>query len=319
MTAMRWLIVVAYVVLAATGVLDVSTRALWLSAGPLIAYHVFYTWTRLLRGDNNPRLLPAFWCADATMVSITLVALHDIRNPVFCIYFLSITAIAQLVTRRQMFAYVVWVSLNYTAAAFVIASLDYDVAWPYAIVVTFVLQVMGVNAALLAGGQERLRNVLASVAVTDSLTGLPNRRHFHRAYPQTLNEAVVHRTPLALMLIDVDHFKEINDRHGHPAGDDKLRDVAAALQDVVRRNDMVARYGGDEFIVIAPDTPRESALALAERLRRAAASCGASVSIGVAIFPEDAQREDALVDAADAALYRAKQDGRNCVRTAVAA
>lgn len=154
------------------------------------------------------------------------------------------------------------------------------------------------------------------MAITDSLTGLPNRRHFHQAYVASLGQSVAANVPLALMLIDVDHFKDINDREGHPAGDDKLREVAAALDGVMRKGDLVARYGGDESIVVAPDATREDALTLAERLRQAAVSCQASVSIGVALFPDDAQLHDGLVAAADAALYRAKQAGRNCVRDA---
>ena len=155
--------------------------------------------------------------------------------------------------------------------------------------------------------------------MTDSLTGLPNRRRFHESYPASLDQAIEKQTPLALMLIDFDHFKLINDRDGHPAGDDKLREVAQALQSVVRREDLVARYGGDEFIVVAPHSTRADARALAERLRVAAEASGASVSIGLAVYPEDAQHHDALIDAADAALYLAKEAGRNCVRENLAA
>ena len=116
------------------------------------------------------------------------------------------------------------------------------------------------------------------------------------------------------MLLDVDHFKEINDEFGHPAGDDKLRDISQAFAGVMRKGDIVARYGGDEFIILAPETNRDDGVALAERLRAAAASCGIGVSIGVAVFPADASQQDALIAAADAALYRAKDAGRDCVR-----
>ncbi len=173
--------------------------------------------------------------------------------------------------------------------------------------------------AILAGAEQRLRDVIASVAVTDSLTGLPNRRRFHESYPASLDHAIAQQTPLALMLIDFDHFKMINDRDGHPAGDDKLRDVAQALQSVIRSSDLVARYGGDEFIVVAPHSTRPEARMLAERLRVAAQVCGASVSIGLALYPDDAEGHDALISAADNALYRAKEAGRNCVRESAGA
>jgi diguanylate cyclase (GGDEF)-like protein len=208
---------------------------------------------------------------------------------------------------------------NYLAAAGWIAVMGHDVSWSYVVVVAALLQFMGLSAGVLADGEERLRAVIAEVAVTDSLTGLPNRRRFHDAYATNLEDAVAQQLPLALMLIDVDHFKEINDEFGHPAGDDKLREVAQGLRGVLRATDLVARYGGDEFVVVAPHATRESARALAERMRNAARECDASVSIGVAIYPEDAPDQDALISAADAALYRAKQAGRNCVWDAAAA
>jgi diguanylate cyclase (GGDEF)-like protein len=186
-------------------------------------------------------------------------------------------------------------------------------------VVAICLVLMGMNAAIIAGGEQRLREVIRQAAITDSLTGLPNRHHFHEEYTESFYEAFAAKRPLALMLIDVDHFKTINDTHGHPAGDDKLRDVASSLQSAVRDGDMVARYGGDEFIAIARGADRKAALNLAERLRDAARTCGASVSIGVAVCPEDGASESALIEAADTALYRAKADGRNCVRTLAAA
>ncbi len=95
--------------------------------------------------------------------------------------------------------------------------------------------------------------------------------------------------------------------------------MAAALQSVMRGGDVVARYGGDEFIVLAPETGREDGHRLGERLRDAAAGCSASISVGVALFPDDAADADGLIAAGDAALYRAKQGGRNCVRDAIAA
>jgi diguanylate cyclase (GGDEF)-like protein len=248
-----------------------------------------------------------------------MVALHDVRSPVFMIYYVGLLNSAHLSTRREMTWQGAWVTLNYLAFAGITAALGHGVSWPYVIVVTLGLQLIGLNAAILAGGEQRLRDVISSIAVTDSLTGLPNRRRFHESYPVSLDEAIEKQTPLALMLIDFDHFKDINDRDGHPAGDDKLREVAQALQSVVRREDLVARYGGDEFIVVAPHSTRTDARALAERLRVAAETSGSSVSIGLAVYPEDAQQHDALIEAADAALYRAKEAGRNCVRETVAA
>lgn len=320
--AFRLLLLALWIGLAEVGVLAVSTQALIISAGIIAAYDVFLLLVEIrvtVTGMEHAGVNAVVRHLDIVTTTVAMVAMHDVRSPVFMIYFVGLLSAAHLSTRRQMTWQVAWVTANYVSFAAITAALGHDVSWSYVIVVTIGLQLIGINAAILAGGEQRVRDVIASVAVTDSLTGLPNRRRFHESYPASLDEAIAERTPLALMLIDFDHFKEINDRDGHPAGDDKLRDVAQALQSVIRSEDLVARYGGDEFIVVAPHSTRVEARKLAERLRVAAHACGASVSIGLAVFPEDAQRQDELIEAADGALYRAKEAGRNCVRESIAA
>lgn len=297
-------------------VLDVSTKALLVTGGIIAAYNVFHTAIELSGRAGNPVVECAIRYLDLCTITAALIAIHDVKSPVWAIYFMTIVGAAHVVTRKEMLLVVAWAVCNYVAFAFMTAWIGHPVSWAYVVVVALCIGFMGLNVSILAGGEQRLRVVIARVAITDSLTGLPNRRHFHQAYVASLGQSVAANVPLALMLIDVDHFKDINDREGHPAGDDKLREVAAALDGVMRKGDLVARYGGDEFIVVAPDATREDALTLAERLRQAAVSCQASVSIGVALFPDDAQLHDGLVAAADAALYRAKQAGRNCVRDA---
>ena len=118
------------------------------------------------------------------------------------------------------------------------------------------------------------------------------------------------------MVIDIDEFKQINDGHGHDVGDAVLRDVAAALKSALRLQDMVCRFGGDEFLVICPDTTRESALACAERMRSAVESSafgGATVSVGLAVRDEAMPDFDVLIKRADQGVFIAKERGRNCV------
>jgi diguanylate cyclase (GGDEF)-like protein len=312
----RWLLLVAYIALAGFGVLDVSGGALAITAGIIAAYNVFHTALEVSGRAGNPLVDRVVRYADVCTITVALIAIHDVKSPVWAIYLMTIVGAAHVVTRKEMSLVVIWATLNYVAFGFITAALGHAVAWAYVTVVAICIGFMGFNVTILAGGEQRLRDIMARVAITDSLTGLPNRRHFHQTYVASLGQSISEGAQLALMLIDVDHFKEINDRDGHPAGDDKLREVATALQDVLRRGDLVARYGGDEFIVVAPSATRTDALMLAERLRTAAVSCQASVSIGVALFPDDAQQQDGLIAAADAALYRAKQAGRNCVRDA---
>jgi diguanylate cyclase (GGDEF)-like protein len=316
--AFRWLLVVLWVALIQTGVLDVSEPALITSTIILVAYNAYHTfaeWHISRTGKLSQRAQTIVRYVDILTITVAMVALHDERNPVWAIYFVSIVGAANFITPKEMAIYCLWIIANFLAFGGISEGLGHDMSWSYIAVVCIAMALMGLNAAIIAGGEDRLREVIRQAAITDSLTGLPNRHHFHEQYSDSLEDASATKKSLAVMLIDVDHFKEINDNHGHPAGDDKLRDIAAAMKSVMRDDDMVARYGGDEFIAIAHGAERPVAIKLAERLRDAARECGASVSIGVAVCPQDGETEVALIEAADAALYRAKEDGRNCVRT----
>lgn len=157
---------------------------------------------------------------------------------------------------------------------------------------------------------------LQEVAMTDMLTGFPNRRHALERIEQEWAAAIRSKRPLAAMVIDIDEFKRINDAHGHDVGDAVLRDVAAALKSALRLQDMVCRFGGDEFLVICPDTTREAALACAERMCSAVESSafgGATVSVGLAVRDEAMPDFDVLIKRADQGVFVAKERGRNCV------
>ncbi len=165
---------------------------------------------------------------------------------------------------------------------------------------------LSLRAMQLLGELERL-------AVSDPLTGLPNRRLFTEALDREVRRARRYGAPLALAVLDVDHFKAVNDAHGHLVGDDVLRELAGALRSAVRPESIVARYGGEEFVVLLPDAAHDDALAAAERLRLAAAevrTVAVTVSIGVAVCADGADG-GALLATADTALYQAKALGRN--------
>jgi diguanylate cyclase (GGDEF)-like protein len=167
-------------------------------------------------------------------------------------------------------------------------------------------------------------------AVTDGLTGLGTHIYFKEQLWQRFHEARRHSAPLSVMLIDVDHFKRINDTHGHPVGDEVLRLVSRTVKDAARGGDVVARYGGEELVVAMPRTDLAGATILAERLREAVEALEpldgrgrpiptVTVSVGVAeLTPKDAAPED-LIARTDEALYAAKHDGRNRVRQAESA
>ncbi len=174
-----------------------------------------------------------------------------------------------------------------------------------------------VSQAALALANARLLVQVRALAAADGLTGVANRRTFDARLPAELARAIRNRRPLSLVLLDVDHFKRLNDTFGHQTGDETLQRVAGALQASARTVDLVARYGGEEFVLVLPDTDRAGAYEVAERLRATLEAMTAeptvTASFGVASFPATALDPAALISAADEALYAAKQFGRNRV------
>lgn len=160
------------------------------------------------------------------------------------------------------------------------------------------------------------------LATTDGLTGLNNHRHFQELLAQEIERSRRYRRPLALLIMDIDHFKSFNDTYGHPVGDLVLKEIATCIKNAIRLNDIPARYGGEEFVVIIPESTAQGALKTAERIRTSIeqhtiVSLGrnlkVTISIGCSSFPENAPSQQALIDTADKALYNAKEHGRNRV------
>lgn len=171
------------------------------------------------------------------------------------------------------------------------------------------------------------REALEHLALHDGMTGLLNHREFHRRLSEEFSRAERHRRPLALLMIDVDHFKKFNDTYGHPQGDKLLKLVSEAIKESVRQSDIVARYGGEEFAVLVVDTALPEATALGWRIQKRIYDMGpeivrlitgvdgvpVTVSIGAASYPDEAATEGDLVQLTDQMLYMAKKKGRNQV------
>ncbi len=170
--------------------------------------------------------------------------------------------------------------------------------------------------------QEQLKDQ----AMRDPLTGLLNRRYLDETLPREFARATREGRPIALLMIDVDRFKDVNDTQGHAAGDQVLRALGGLLRAMTRASDVACRWGGEEFVVVLPGAPVDAATRRADDMRLAFASLaipgqesrgGNSFSVGLSVFPRHGDTPEGLLEAADRALYRAKDGGRNRVEVAV--
>ena len=171
---------------------------------------------------------------------------------------------------------------------------------------------------------EKANETLKKLAVRDGLTGLYNHRYFQEDLAHALLRAGRYKRIFSLIFLDVDHFKSYNDTHGHTMGDKLLRTIAQILKKSLRKSDLIARYGGDEFVISLPETAKDQTRNVAEKIckyvrnypfpgRETQPLGKISLSIGVAAFPEDGTDGSALIHSADQALYQAKKDGRDGV------
>ena len=185
------------------------------------------------------------------------------------------------------------------------------------------IKIGGAILKYLAGGnvEAQFHEEIYRMTIFDGLTGAYNRRHLHEFLDREVARSARYGAPLILAILDLDHFKSINDEHGHPAGDHVLQKVAAAARALVRREQLFARYGGEEFALVMPELDLEQARGCCERLRETIATepimhgtarIPVTVSAGVAQL-EKSMSGDGLIAAADAELYRAKRAGRNRV------
>jgi len=294
-------------------------------------------WSALRRGRWRPWIGFASSTLDVSLVSFALVTFLLVSSPLqalnsnvtFEMYFLAILATSLRYDARICIV-VGTIGMAEYGALWAYAGTRYDLhdpryfteAGPYAPVDLFTRLILLGISTLLAVTIVRRAQRLLYLAARDRLTGLYNRGHFDRTLAAAMEATTRDRQPLSLAILDIDHFKQINDVYGHALGDRALIEVASLLARAMRRTDMVARYGGEEFVILMPGTPRDSALLRLEALRQEVASSPIDLgenrklivnfSAGVAGTPADLMviSPKDLLSYADARLLAAKRAGR---------
>jgi diguanylate cyclase (GGDEF)-like protein len=294
--------------------------ALWLLAGGamlLAIADVAYARLELSHSYTAGTLPDAIWVL--ALLAIALAAFSE-RNPARVEpQYQESDDIAQPVSKLPYLAVLVGLAL-------VLNETSRDVRGPLAVLVLGALGltvIVVVRQVTVLHDNEHLVHELRRLAHTDSLTGVANRRQLFESSPRIVGAAHRAHESVTVVMIDIDNFKEINDRFGHHAGDQILRAVAEACRSQLRPEDLVGRYGGDELIAVLLDTTTEDALHVAARLQSrlnrffrdtSVGPVPATLSIGVAGIT-DTRSLDALLARADIALYTAKREGRNCIRS----
>ncbi len=287
----------------------------WLIWGPVLATLLFIV---LLMDNTSVRPLVSNLVLAAQslmMLGLVFSRRHQTvgRGQYFLIVGLILVALAMLL--RLGAAVLGTVDLNQVTSSHAAHSLS---------MLVFMQTIILITMGLILMSKERADALNRTLALQDELTGLHNRRAIHKLLEQQLALARRNGQPLALLIVDIDHFKQINDDYGHLSGDQALRAMAAGLQRRLRTQDIVGRWGGEEFIVILPGTAAAGARTLAETLRRSAEQAELAaldgrlirftISIGLhALDLAGGNERDDMIAAADRALYLAKQNGRNRV------
>ncbi len=265
----------------------------------------------------RPNLFPAFFWQIAPTVCAALITFlnvltHDASTGAQLFYLWPVLYAANFLSRKVIYPTVALVAAGGAATVFGKDSPQAVSDWA---ALVLAMTMIAVVVHTLRARAEKLLVVLEGQALADPLTGLANRRSFDNDLNRLIPRAQRNHFPVALLTIDLDYFKTINDTWGHSTGDRALQAVAAAMDTVAREEDVTARLGGDEFVMLLR-ADRTGAIRVAEALRTAVAKIETlpggppGLSIGIAVLPDDASTVESLVAASDAALYEAKTQGR---------
>jgi diguanylate cyclase (GGDEF)-like protein len=305
---MRVVIAVCYALLVPAGVLPMSDIWWLASGGTLLVYSLLMLAHYLIRGVTPIETIASAYL-DSAVVTLAIVALAKPEYPIWMGYFLILPSLANFHSSRYVAGFATWSIVNCWAAFAVLEWTNRaDVSLPFVVVVSVMAIFTAANADIIAVSNRKLRALVRTSALTDPLTGLDNRRRFRQVLE---SHDVPASRPLAVLMYDIDNFKLINEEHGHVHADTVLVRIAEELRATFRDADTIARYGGDELIVLAHVRSMEEATILAQRsIEHVRATTGVSMSAGVAVYPVTMQTLESAVREADDALGRAKRAGK---------
>jgi len=293
--------------------------ALFFFAAFILGLH----YVQFYKEESRPKLLVETW---VMIVFITWVVLYTgkIHSPLLNLYLLPIIASAlifgKLLTAIEVAAIVgCFMFFAYEPALKTLLSMRY---WGEIMAMSSPMILVAYITTMLSADIRFAVDKIKQVSDTDELTGLYNMRAFSTMLQRSFKQAVRYGHPLSVVMIDSDNLKQVNDAHGHEAGNRLLQHLVRCIREQLRGSDVMARFGGDEFILLLPETNNKGALEMSERIRKAVelsrfnvreGDTNVTASLGVASYPEDGGNLDVILEKADKAMYRAKQKGRNRV------
>ena len=306
--SMRIIIAVCYCFFVPLGVLPMSD-AWWLVSGGVFLVYSLLMGAHFLRFGASVLHTTISAYTDTLIVTLAIVALANPEVPVWMGYFLILPSLANFHSSRYVTGFTAWAIGNCLAAFGLLALTDRaGVSVPFVIVVCVMAAFTASNADIIAVSNRKLRKMVRDSALTDPLTGLDNRRRFRQVLE---SHDAPESWPLAVLMYDVDNFKRINETYGHVHADGVLVQIAQELRTVFRDADTIARYGGDELIVLAHVRTVDEAKSMAQRsIEHVHETTTIALSAGVAVYPVTAQSLDDAVREADDALGRAKRAGK---------
>jgi len=293
--------------------------ALFFFAAFILGLH----YVQFYKDESRPKLLVETW---VMIIFITWVVLYTGRfhSPLLNLYLLPIIASAlifgKLATAIEVAAIVgCFMFFAYEPGLKTLLSMRY---WGEIMAMSSPMILVAYITTMLSADIRFAVDKIKQVSDTDELTGLYNMRAFSTMLQRSFKQAVRYGHPLSVVMIDSDNLKQVNDAHGHDAGNRLLQHLVRCIREQLRGSDVMARFGGDEFILLLPETNNKGALEMSERIRKAVelsrfnvreGDTNVTASLGVASYPEDGGNLDVILEKADKAMYRAKQKGRNRV------